>query len=182
MNEPVYRQGFRVAAARLAAEVCASGQRQDFLVYPIVYLYRHHTELALKALIVIACELLGREVRPREMALGSHDLAQLWTVARRLLDAACDDLDQPLPAQDIEGIDSYIEQLHEHDPRGESFRYATLKGKPHIGSLPADLKLINLRNFADAMERLADYLDGVITWFDDMVDLAAAEAQEHAGY
>jgi hypothetical protein len=45
-----YQDGYRRAALQLAEYVCDAGRGQDFLVYPIVYLYRHHIELALNLL------------------------------------------------------------------------------------------------------------------------------------
>ena len=38
-----------------------------------------------------------------------------------------------------------------------------------LPSLP-DLKHINIRDFASAMEELADYLDGLDVWIGDLVD------------
>jgi hypothetical protein len=35
----VYTAGFRRAGLRLAEHVCETGSDQDFLIYPIVYLY-----------------------------------------------------------------------------------------------------------------------------------------------
>jgi len=78
---------------------------------------------------------------------------------------------------DIEGIDSYVRQLHEHDPDGQRFRYATVKiqrsgarNDPAARgpSLSPELKLVNIRAFAGAMEKLADYLERVDGWFGDI--------------
>ena len=59
---------------------------------------------------------------------------------------------------------SYILQLHKHDPDGTRFRYSTTKSKGRKTQLPSlpDLKHINIRDFAIAMEKLADYLDLLI--------------------
>lgn len=52
-------------------------------------------------------------------------------------------------------------QLTALDRDSYSFRYTvSKKGTP---SLPEDLKFINLRNFAEKLERLADYLDALDT-------------------
>ena len=49
-NEFVYREGYRRGAKQLVDDVCAAVRHQDVLIYPIVYLYRHHVELILKRL------------------------------------------------------------------------------------------------------------------------------------
>lgn len=50
-NEYAYREGYRRGAQILVRAVEETQSDQDFLVYPIVFLYRHHIELALKRVI-----------------------------------------------------------------------------------------------------------------------------------
>lgn len=171
-----YRTGFRRAALALAEQVCETGRSQDLLVYPIVYLYRHHMELALKSIIDLACVVLDHELTDEEFKkLGRHDLADLWNLAKPLLSkVVCDET--PLPPDDLEGIDSYIRQLHEHDPDGQRFRYAMVKAKraqAERRSLSPELRHINIRNFAIALEKLADYLDAIETDLNQRADYKA---------
>ena len=187
----VYTSGFRRAGSRLAQHVCETGSDQDFLVYPIVYLYRHHVELILKAIVGIAAALLDRELTETDRkALGGHALGRLWDIARPLLNPVCALVpNSPFPDDDLLGIDLYIRQLHEHDPKGESFRYATTKPKRGGGrgitagtpSLSPNLKLVNIRAFAAAMEKLADYLEGIEAWFGDLQDAKATHRRMHGG-
>lgn len=174
--EVAYSTGFRRAARQLAEQVCESARGQDVLVYPIVYLYRHHVELVLKSIIEVASDLLNRVLSERELkTLGQHSLSELWTLAKPLLDPVCELVaNPPFPPQDMEGIDSYIQQVHEHDPDGQRFRYATTKLKSsgrlsrshaRAPSLSPELKLVNIRIFANAMDLLADYLEAVESWF-----------------
>jgi hypothetical protein len=177
----VYGNGFRSAAQRLALQVCDAPSEQDFLIYPIVYLYRHHIELALKQTLTGASALLDRELsKDDNKALQGHGLSELWQVVRPLLDAVCEAVDNPVfPAKDLEGIDSYVRQLHEHDPDGQRFRYATTKIRNSAGnrvngpSLDSELKLINIGVFAEAMEKLADYLQGIDIWFAGLLETQA---------
>jgi hypothetical protein len=60
--DSAYTTGFRRAAFRLAIDVCDTETHQDTLIYPIVYLYRHHVELVLKAIITSASKLLDRDL------------------------------------------------------------------------------------------------------------------------
>jgi hypothetical protein len=171
-----YQNGYRRAALHLAEYVCDAGRGQDFLVYPIVYLYRHHIELTLKSIISVACFVVDYTLTEKDLdTLGRHDLAKLWNLARPLLNPTCELGGSPaLPPDDLEGIDSYILQLHKLDPDGQRFHYATTKSKgrkaKRLPSLHPDLKHINIRNFAIALEKLADYLDALDMWFGDLVD------------
>lgn len=175
-----YSNGFRRAAERLAEHVCETGGGQDVLIYPIVYLYRHHVELVLKAIIKSASGLLDRELTEQDLkTLGRHALRELWQTARPLLDPVCDRADNPpFPVTDLDGVDSYICQIHAHDPDGQRFRYGTMKARganqPSLRpSLGPDLKLINVRMLASAMEKLADYLEGIEGWFAELEDAKA---------
>ena len=78
---------------------------------------------------------------------------------------------------DVEGIDDYIHQLSELDPDSYSFRYA--RSKKGDRSLPPDVKRINLRHFAETIERLADYLDGLDA---ATVDLEEVKAEMEVEY
>lgn len=52
-----YSQGYRKSARILSEYVYEKGRHQDFLIYPIVFLYRHHIELILKQLIIQGSDL-----------------------------------------------------------------------------------------------------------------------------
>ncbi len=190
--EWAYSSGFRRAAGYLAAQVCDSGSEQDTLIYPIVYLYRHHVELVLKSIIETASALLGQELPERDLRkLDQHGLAELWYVAKPLLDPVCERANNPpFPPDDLEGVGSYIGQIHAHDPDGQRFRYATTKLKG-IGSrrrsrlrgpaLNPDLKLVNIRQFAIEMEKLADYLEGIQSWFGHLYEGQGDTPPDHYG-
>jgi len=175
-NVMAYQDGYRRGAFLLAEYVCDAGEGQDFLVYPIVYLYRHHIELTLKSIISTCCSLISYKLTAKELdTLGRHDLAKLWSLARPLLNPTCKLGGSPaLPTEDLEGIDAYILQLHTNDPDGQRFRYATTKSKglvaKRLSSLPPNLRHINIRGFAIALEKLSDYLDSLDMWFGDLID------------
>lgn len=179
-SDITYPDGYRQAAFHLAEHVCETGKERDFLIYPIVYLYRHHIEIVLKSLLNVACHLLDQELTAREVkALGRHDLAELWNMVKSLLNPVCELAgSDPLPLDDLEGIASYIYQLHEHDPDGQRFRYAMTKAKgspnKRIPSLHPNLRNINIRNFAIALEKLSDYLGSLDDWFSDLIEAKAA--------
>jgi hypothetical protein len=174
----VYSNGFRLAARHLAKQVSDTGAEQTFLIYPIIYLYRHHAELVLKAIIKSATTLVDREVTEGNLkTLGGHSLRELWQAAQILLNPVCEiEGTSPFLAVELEWVDSYIGQIHEHDPDGQRFRYATTKGKwanrggAATPSLSRDLEL---ENVAVAMENLADFLEGIEGWLDGLEEAKA---------
>jgi hypothetical protein len=127
----LYSHGYLTAARSLAAQVIESRREQDGLIYPIVYLYRHHCEITLKGIIYIASRLLDRSLEKAEKdALYTHGLLPLWTHVCPLLNPVCDEVGNAhFPQEDLDGIESYIQQIHAYDPDGQRFRYAIAKGK-----------------------------------------------------
>lgn len=178
-----YKLGFRTAALQLVGSICEEPVDQDLMIYPIVYLYRHHIELSLKDIYRYGAGLLGRDIpADDEKVLGSHDLLRLWDIVNPLLEPICALAgENQLPSDDIQGISSYIRQISKHDPDGARFRYSTIKRKKpnapkgtfeHRRSLEDEkLILVNIRQFAIHLEKLGDYLDGLGRWISDMYDM-----------
>ena len=159
-GDPIaYTEGYRRGAVRLVEHIVEKHRDQDFLVYPIIFLYRHHIELALKRMIARTPHLLERPLSDVEKQhLGKHRLDWLWQDLKPILAAIAEAAGwSPLDSADVEGVDDYIRQLSSLDPDSFCFRY--WHSKKGSRSLPEDLKHINLRHFADMMERLANYLD-----------------------
>lgn len=165
-----YKAGFRKAAFDIVVKVCAEPVDQDLVIYPIVYLYRHHIELVLKDTIRLALEFLGQSLTDgQQRKLGRHDLSALWNILWPMLAPVCKMAGvDPLPEKDIKGIDAYFRQINAHDHDGQSFRYA--RTREHKRTLGPELRLINIRSFAINMEKLADYLEGIERWLALMID------------
>ena len=181
VNSP-YKNGFRLAALRLALQVCETRTDQDSLVYPILYLYRHHLELVLKDIFKSLTRLLDRPVMKEEdYHLGRHDLIPIWEMIVPLLDPVCELAgERAIPTEDVEGVRAYLFQVAEHDPDGQRFRYATVREslpkksklpRRQVRSIKEELQLVNIRVFAKHVEQLADYLQGLGGWVDDLLGM-----------
>lgn len=143
-----YREGYKRAGLILTNHVVETGNDQDVLLYPIVFCYRHHTELMLKEMLQLAQALLDDDT-PLPL---HHRLKDLWAKAKGLLRKI---YNAELEA-DFKKADEHIDQFLEVDPKGESFRFSVATdGSPTLASL----KLINVRTFAEAMEDLSLFLD-----------------------
>jgi hypothetical protein len=192
-----YSDGYLDGARILTLQACYGPLHRDTMIYPIVFLYRHHVELMLKRLLAKAHVLLNRPLGEIETKhLNKHRLDFLWKhfkpvlgeiipEGKRRLAAYLNQLEDhsvielgvsELNEDDLAGIDSYIAQLHEHDPESMTFRYAGTKGgTPSHG----DVRLINIPTFVGTVERLVSYLDGCEKFFDmieEYQDYDAAEA------
>lgn len=124
-----YMEGYRLGAEQLVRHVVEYGLDKNYLVYPIIFLYRHHLELALKRIIRRAPRLLHREFTESEKGhLDRHRLDFLWQDLKPMFTEIYDAVGWGKPeAADVEGVDNYIRQLSALDPDSYSFRYAHSK-------------------------------------------------------
>lgn len=118
-------------------------------------------ELALKNIIRRIPYLLDKLLtHPEENHLNKHRLDLLWQDLRPLVNAVGHTAGWgEFDPDELEGIDEHISQLSAMDPDSFAFRY--VRSKTGAMALPPDLKLINLRHFAEMMERLANTLNAL---------------------
>ena len=146
-----YAEGYRRAADILVDYVADNDRDQDFLVYPIAFLYRHYLELRLKELRIISSKLSGRSIGP---FLG-HDLMKLWSEARP-------NIDQNRLGPQIKGnlnaIEERLKELQVIDPSSDAFRYPEHKlGEPSLKRMQE----INLKHLQDVVRGISNVLDGI---------------------
>jgi len=145
----LYIGGYKRAGDVLVDHIKETHTDQDFLVFPIVFVYRQYLELRLKKLISDCKRLFGGQPDfPRV-----HDLSKLWADCRRLLGK----LEPKVEQKDLEAVDEGIQQFCELDPSSQSFRYPI--NKKGDKSLPSDLRYINVRNLSDVMKKLSGFFE-----------------------
>lgn len=170
-NAYAYAEGYRRAGQILADHVIQNRWDTDFLVYPIMFLYRHNVELQVKRLIPLGASVMDQPINPAdEKALTeSHDLNRLWSIFKPILSKAAKG-GLFLPVNDIDAIGSYIRQLHEIDQGSFAFRYVVTKtGAPSIDK--EKLPHINVSVLAECMEKLTGYLFGLGEAFREAWDI-----------
>ena len=121
----------------------------DFLVFPMVFLYRHYVELCLKDVIAAGIYL--------ESGSGSypatHNLSELWKLARGHLERigpGCSD-------ETLDSITALIGQFDQLDPGSFTFRYPISKALAPV--LPPNGSL-NLALFHEGMEKISNFFEG----------------------
>jgi hypothetical protein len=141
-------RGFRVAGEIIGRWVAENGDEQDGLVYPFLFCWRQHIELALKTAIEDFNVILHH---PDDPPTG-HNLLGLWIRYWELAKTA------DFRSTEGEHVAPIIRELHELDPKGDGFRYARSRtGQPHL----ATLGNLSLDAMGDVLERVANYFDVV---------------------
>lgn len=148
---PQHATSFKEAAEIVLDKCEADGDRpaNDIFVFPVLYLYRHGIELNLKAIIKVGVGLEFFKKEDVDEDLAWHNLAKLWNHAKKLLLHRWSTAD-PAPLNATEAV---INELHQSDPNGQVFRYATDKnGKPHrYEKLPDHISVVRLKKTMDGV-------------------------------
>lgn len=144
-----YAIGYQDAAEILIRHVLTTRQYKDFLIYPVVFIYRQYVELRLKEIVTVGRRLLSLpEGRPT-----GHDIEKLWSEARSVIEQVWPDG----PEVDLNSAEDYVKQFVAVDPSSTAFRYPTdLNGNASVPGITH----INIRNFGETMKRLGNLLDG----------------------
>jgi hypothetical protein len=172
-----YADGYRMAAEIIARRIFNDGYDEflcsndlDILFYPIAYLYRHHIELRLKEIIELGNKRYDSDNTNDSIIKNYyiHNLKILWKYSRQIIDYNFSEISNHKVDLDIVG--KLILELHKHDERSEGFRYHISRGVPKqavAGSCKdkeepkqtlAGIDVVNVRNFIDVMDRLANFL------------------------
>ncbi len=187
-----YQEGYFVAALALIDQQLAAndGERQ-WLVYPILFLSRHHLELSLKSLILEAvasftpCRQIDKAgavtllVRPLDIA-NEHNLIKLWD---RLVGIIAANRRRPM-IDDTDAIRKILAEFTELDPTSTGTRYGLQKDLESFSL--GSVREMSLKNIRDIFVKLRLDLDAIIIrfqyidepWWDE--DLHEAWLKDHA--
>jgi hypothetical protein len=172
-------RGYRLAAKLVANRIRERSSEQSVLFYPAVFLYRHCIELMLKRLILAFDDPSVRRYTGAEPLsdtdlaelLGgrkAHSLQYLWERVRPAAQGLGEHIVSP---EDVTGINYYIQQLNEIDPFSVNFRYtaAIEKTRSKLTDAQKPGAEVDLVEFAEAMERLANSFDGLDIYIAEII-------------
>jgi hypothetical protein len=170
---PLKPEAFKVAA-EMVIDGCHEAdpfRHNDELFFPVAYLYRHGLELLMKDIIDTGIHMNFFDRADVADALANHNLAKLWTQAKKLLVDRWPSAD-PAPLNATEAV---INEFHQADPNGQVFRYDEDKnGRRHRHeTLPENIGLAQLRQTMDGIFHFLDATaSGLRDDFSNMVDAA----------
>lgn len=146
-----YVNGYLRAADHLVDKIDAGASGVDSLVYPIMFLYRHYLELAMKENIRAAEWILDR---PSELIQG-HNLMRWADRLKAALNAISKEFEEDAPK--FPDLDRVVKAFHQLDPGSTVARYPlTNDMKPQ--NLPPR---VNLRILRDRVAEASAELVGI---------------------
>lgn len=145
-----YAEGYKEAAERLYASWLALSD--DCLVFPLVFLYRHYTELRIKELLLSAGQFLDQSIEWKR----NHNIEVLWHFLSPILQR----IFQNEPERDLQNAKRLVLELASLDASSFEFRYPeTQEGMRYLEKF----ECLDVVNYFDAMQRLSAFLDGSST-------------------
>lgn len=169
----IYADGFKRAAELLIGNV-RSTYEINTVVFPILFLCRHHIELMLKEIIGYGL-YLSEQVRTPP---GGHDLENLWNEAKAYIRKEISDVS----TGELEHIEHLILEIHALDPTSEGSRYPVIRKRAQSGrnaSFSWDSPHINVDELGDKMKTIGEFLHNVANFLSVAQNL---EAEFRADY
>lgn len=174
----LYAEGYKKAADRLIdhqIDQDSNVHENDYLVYPICFMYRQFIELRLKEILQLGSVWVDKE-KDISRSMNTHNLADIWkydvrpileyffpSYKKSKLDLAYNYIYQFLYTEEIKKNSNQLTQEEkdqlEIDPQSYAFRYPIGKnGFPVLMSVES-ISLVNLKN---RMLEIGDFLDNCL--------------------
>ena len=145
-----YLIGYKDAADILVEYIKKSNRNLEFIVYPIVFLYRHYLELQLKMIIKDGYQLLSLDKDYSKC----HKLDELWNDCKIIFKKIWPKGDK----EHLEAMDDYINEFCQVDPTSTEFRYPVRRnGKDTLQNLNS----INLDHLSKVMKSIENFIGGI---------------------
>lgn len=158
--------GFKRAADVMVEQGIQHRSDLNFLIYPIVFNYRHYLELALKEL-VMTVRRAERDQRPMPT---HHRLTPLWDEVRAYALEHGSGEDR----ESLMAVDSVVREFDRVDPGSMTFRYGV--GKSGEQLLPDDMSRIDVRNLAEVMHGTGTFIESYADMLGDALELIDSES------
>jgi len=138
----IYSKGYKDAADRLVEYTQKDKTSLNFLVFPILFLYRHYLELALKEIIIAANRYLEEH-----NSIKSHNLIQLWERVKGLIS----DANLDISSDDVNTVENQIFQFDNLDKSSMTFRYPVDKQGGVFENLSDYINIQNVKEIVDGL-------------------------------
>ena len=153
----LYAMGYKDAADHLVEHAPRIGQ--DFVVYPVMFLYRHYIELRLKDILYTSQKLQDLPVKKYLR----HNILELWEKVMVTLKNVPGDYFGEFSPIVLDNIKDRLEEFNKLDPGSLSFRYPT-----DFDNIELSEKNIpfNIRQVQEVMGEISKFLDVTVYGLD----------------
>ena len=140
----IYAQSYKDAGDRLVEYAQLDKTSINLLVFPILFLYRHYLELALKEIIIAATKYLKKE---HGKIFSCHDLSKLWKRTKELIY----EVKMEISSDDMIAVENQILQFYQLDRTSQTFRYPIDNKGNILKNLSHCINIENVREIIDGL-------------------------------
>lgn len=140
-----YAEAYYSAGRALWEKTCELQAPVDYMVYPMLFCYRHYLELKLKDFL-IGMKFPGESTLEIE-GISSHGLMKLWKPVRDAMTLYWESIEE-----DLERVEKTIADFEMIDTSSFVFRYPVNRG--HQASLAADRVRMNISKIGIHMSEI----------------------------
>ncbi|MGY0393339.1 hypothetical protein ACW5R3_12375 [Bizionia sp. KMM 8389] len=146
----LYSEGYKEAGYRLYKFSKENSYYENWIIFPIVFNYRHYVELKLKELIYKAHKYLDNDNSfPNE-----HSLLKLWEIYRNKI---LPKIESNIDTIYLKQIERIISEFHNKDPKSMKYRYPINHNDHESFSL--DKPYFELENFIKVVNKLIHFFN-----------------------
>jgi len=170
-----YAAGYHEAGQFLVEKFKRAAGYRDFEAYPVFFLYRHSSELYLKAIAYKGAKLLNlmsdETIADDPKLFSSHNLTRYFPLLKKICVERKWSMDEKVQkGLSLNDAIKFIQELETIDPSSYNFRYPnTSKG---VGALKHHT-VLNVIHFGKTLDPVLTLLDAMVTGIDYDWDNAA---------
>jgi hypothetical protein len=145
-----YAIGYKKAGDSLAMRFLENWQGNEFLIIPMIFLYRQYLELHLKELLVSGRSSLGQAADFEDI----HGLSKLWKPCQTILAEHW----PHEPSETWGNVTNLIKEFDKLDGGSFAFRYPYTK-KTQGRKITVPIDRLDVRNIYEVMQRLSAFFE-----------------------
>lgn len=154
-----YASSYKLAAETIAKEVSNDHSKIDYLICPLVFLYRHYFELRIKEILYSS----GEEGSEKLQKLTHHDLIEIWKESKMAIIKIRPDVSH----DNLSSVEEILKSFNRYDHRSMEFRYPVDKrSNPTLASLNA----IDVKHFITSLETGIKFLEDITRLISATID------------
>lgn len=159
-----YAISYRLAAETIVSRIAHDNSNIDYLVYPLIYLYRHYFELRIKEILFTSQDYLETKI---DIPL-NHNLLITWEKCKLKIK----EIRPEVTNSQLQEIETILKDFNKYDQTSMSFRYPIdKKSEPTLNSL----NYINIKIFLETINTSIKFLENITKLISAKIDFKDIE-------
>jgi hypothetical protein len=173
-----YTEGY-ICASKILTDYVVDGipeerypsSSPDILIYPILFLYRHHLEIRFKEIIKVGKSLLKEHPDYND----GHKLSPIWDEAKQKITNVLTINSQNISAEfntKLIFVTKAVDDIESNDPTCDGFRYSERSKQRNATSRSKNIpniSYVDIKIHQTNVEYITDFLDEVDSLFEEYV-------------